>query len=83
MNSRGFNGVVFREACIRFNESFSLLDINWKLEPGQVWAILGASGSGKSALAAALTGTGELSSGTLELQDRVFHLKPVVYMHQF
>jgi len=66
LNSRGFNGIVFREACIRFNESFSLLDINWTLEPGQVWAILGASGSGKSALAAALAGTGDLSSGTLE-----------------
>jgi len=66
LNSGGFNGVVFREACIRFNESFSLLDINWRLEPGQVWAILGGSGSGKSALAAALAGAGELSSGTRE-----------------
>ena len=60
------NSTVFRGACIRFNESFSLLDINWTLEPGQVWAIMGASGSGKSALAAALTGAGELSSGSLE-----------------
>ena len=64
--SNGFKGTVFKEACIRFNESFSLVDINWMLEPGQVWAIMGASGSGKSALAAALTGAGELSSGTVE-----------------
>ncbi|MDX2418110.1 MAG: molybdate ABC transporter ATP-binding protein ModF [Xanthomonadales bacterium] len=60
------NSIVFREACIRFNESFSLLDIDWELKPGQVWAIMGSSGSGKSALAAALTGTGELTSGKLE-----------------
>jgi len=66
LNSTGFKGTVFREACIRFNESFSLIDINWRLEPGQVWAIMGASGSGKSALAAALTGAGELYSGSLE-----------------
>ena len=66
MSSTGFKGTVFSGACIRFNESFSLVDINWRLEPGQVWAILGASGSGKSALAAALTGAGEIVSGTLE-----------------
>ncbi|MFC1701699.1 molybdate ABC transporter ATP-binding protein ModF [Pseudomonadota bacterium] len=66
MNSIGFKGTVFKEACIRFNDSFALVDINWGLEPGQVWAIMGASGSGKSALASALTGAGELVSGTLE-----------------
>jgi molybdate transport system ATP-binding protein len=60
------NSTVFREACIRFNESFSLLDINWEPEPGQVWAIMGASGSGKSALAAAVTGAGELYSGSVD-----------------
>ena len=66
MNSTGCKGTVFSNACIRFNESFSLVDINWKIEPGQVWAIMGASGSGKSALAAAVAGAGGLSSGTLE-----------------
>ncbi len=58
-----FSGVVFREARIRFNDSFSLIDISWSIEPGQVWAILGASGSGKSALAAAVAGAGELLAG--------------------
>jgi molybdate transport system ATP-binding protein len=42
-----------------------LIDIDWKLEPGQVWAIIGTSGSGKSALAATLAGAGELTSGTI------------------
>ena len=60
-----FPVIVFDGACIRFNDSFSLLDITWKIEPGQVWAIMGASGSGKSALAATLTGEGEITSGTL------------------
>jgi molybdate transport system ATP-binding protein len=61
-----YDGIEFNRACIRFNESFSLIDINWKLEPGQVWAIMGASGSGKSALAAALAGTGDITSGTVK-----------------
>ena len=59
------HNIEFEKACIRFNDSFSLLDIDWKLEPKQVWAILGSSGAGKSALATALTGAGELYSGTL------------------
>ena len=66
MNSIEFKGAVLEGACIRFNEAFALLDINWTLQPGQVWAIMGTSGSGKSALAAALTGTGEIISGNLD-----------------
>jgi len=58
--------IEFVKADIRINDSFSLLDINWKLEPGQVWAIMGASGSGKSALAASLTGAGDITSGSLK-----------------
>ncbi len=60
MNSIDFNG-----ACIRFNESFSLIDIDWRLEAGQVWAIMGACGSGKSALAAALAGSGDITAGSI------------------
>ena len=60
------SNIEFVKADIRFNDSFSLLDIQWKLEPGQVWAIMGPSGSGKSALAAAVTGAGEITSGSLD-----------------
>jgi molybdate transport system ATP-binding protein len=66
LSKNRFKGIVFSHACIRFNESFALEDINWTLKPGQIWAIMGASGSGKSALASALTGAGELGSGYLE-----------------
>jgi molybdate transport system ATP-binding protein len=58
--------IQFEQACIRFNDSFSLLDINWTIGAGQTWAILGGSGSGKSALAAALAGAGELTSGSVK-----------------
>ena len=66
MSGAEYDGIEFNGACIRFNDSFSLIDINWRLEPGQVWAIMGASGSGKSALAAALAGTGDVTTGTVE-----------------
>jgi iron complex transport system ATP-binding protein len=31
-------------------------DVNWRVEPGQHWAMLGANGSGKTSLLSALTG---------------------------
>ena len=58
--------IEFKKASIRFNDSFSLLEIDWTLKPAQVWAIIGASGSGKSALAASLAGEGELISGAID-----------------
>ena len=59
--------IEFSHATIRFSESFSLLDINWKLEAAQVWAITGTNGAGKSSLAASLTGIGEVTEGTLQI----------------
>lgn len=55
--------IEFNKARIRFNDSFALHDIDWNLQPGQVWAVVGASGAGKSALGAALTGEGKLETG--------------------
>jgi len=60
------SNIEFVKASIRFNDSFSLCDINWKPEAGQIWAIMGSSGSGKSALAAALTGAGDITSGSVK-----------------
>jgi len=57
------NNIEFVKASIRFNDSFSLIDVNWTIKAGQAWAIMGSSGSGKSALAAALTGAGDITSG--------------------
>jgi molybdate transport system ATP-binding protein len=59
------NSIQFKQAHIRFSKTFSLTDINWELEPHQVWAILGANGSGKTALAAAVSGEGEVISGEI------------------
>ncbi len=48
---------------VNFNDHFLLEKINWKINDGQHWVITGPNGSGKSALAACLTGAGEIESG--------------------
>lgn len=58
--------IQFNHATVRFNESFSLKDISWNIQPDEVWAITGLNGSGKSALAAALWGQGELYNGKID-----------------
>jgi molybdate transport system ATP-binding protein len=49
----------------RLGEHFILHPADWMIEPNQHWVILGANGSGKSALAATLIGAGERISGTI------------------
>src|SRR5580692_1546222 len=41
---------------IRRGRTRILRDLNWRVAPGQHWAILGANGSGKTSLLSALTG---------------------------
>jgi molybdate transport system ATP-binding protein len=57
---------------VEFDQGFVCNNINWKVEPGQHWLICGNNGSGKSALAAILSGSGTILSGhTSNLPDRV------------
>ncbi|MBK8453918.1 MAG: molybdate ABC transporter ATP-binding protein ModF [Thiofilum sp.] len=49
----------------QFGEHFILQPTDWQIELNQHWVILGANGSGKSALAATLVGAGECLSGTI------------------
>jgi molybdate transport system ATP-binding protein len=57
--------IQFKQAHIRFSKAFSLTDINWEIESHEVWGILGPNGAGKTALAAAISGEGEVISGEL------------------
>ena len=59
--------IEYSHCSLRFSAAFSLVDIDWQIEPGQVWAILGPNGSGKSALASSLAGEGEVQSGERRL----------------
>lgn len=51
--------------CVEFDSGFCLSQINWEILPKQQWAIIGANGAGKSALAATLCGYGQVISGTV------------------
>lgn len=44
-----------------------LRDLSWRVEPGQHWVVLGANGSGKTSLLAALTGYLMPTSGEITL----------------
>lgn len=56
-----------------FSSGFKLGPIDFKIEFGQVVAVLGASNSGKSALLNLITGTNEASSGAVIINDRSMH----------
>jgi molybdate transport system ATP-binding protein len=59
------NVIKFEHATLRFNDVFALENINWEVHPGEVWAITGTNGSGKSALAASLNNDGILEAGAI------------------
>jgi iron complex transport system ATP-binding protein len=47
--------------------------LNWQIEPGQVWGILGANGVGKSSLLMSMAGLLPLSAGRIELNSKSVH----------
>ena len=66
------NPIELINLSVEFDQGFCCTNINWTIEPGQHWLICGNNGSGKSALAAILSGSGSILSGeTLHLPDRV------------
>lgn len=60
----------FQHCAIRFSDVYALNDISLEIAPGEHWVLLGANGSGKSALAAALVGKGQLISGVRSVLPR-------------
>lgn len=59
------NPIVLTNYTVKFSKYYSLPAVSWRIEPSQHWVILGANGSGKSALAATLYGAGEPIGGSL------------------
>ncbi len=58
--------IALVELTVQFDEHFQLSQINWRIEPGQHWAIVGPNGSGKSALTAVLHGAGDIIDGSVD-----------------
>jgi len=64
--------IHLHDLSVDFDGRFQLNDISWTIQPGEHWLVVGANGSGKSALAAVLAGEGTRLSGDLSvLPDRV------------
>ena len=64
--------IILDNLSVDFDEHFQLQQINWEVQSGQHWVISGGNGAGKSALIAALTGTGNIISGQLQgLPERI------------
>jgi iron complex transport system ATP-binding protein len=64
--------LLISNLCISREGTQILRGINWQVDPGQHWVLLGANGSGKTSLLAALTGYFMPSSGDMELLGHRF-----------
>src|SRR5882757_4562107 len=60
------------QLCIQREGTRILDDVDWRVEPGQHWAILGANGSGKTSLLSALTGYLMPTAGEIAVLGRRF-----------
>lgn len=60
------SSILLNDYSVQLNKYYRLSQINWQLDAGQHWVILGGNGAGKSALAALLAGAGESISGTIQ-----------------
>ena len=58
--------------CIERGGTVILDDVNWRVERGQHWVILGANGSGKTSLLSALTGYLMPTSGEISLLGETY-----------
>ena len=61
--------VTARELCIGYEDTPLVRDIDFEVERGQRWAILGANGSGKTTLLRTLTGACSPVQGELEWNE--------------
>lgn len=57
---------------VRREDTQIIRDINWTINQGEHWAILGANGCGKTSLLAAITAYLTPSSGTIQFMDECY-----------
>ena len=64
--------ITVENLSVDFDERFQLHNINWTIEDQHHWVITGTNGAGKSALAAALAGAGDITDGQIKgLPERI------------
>jgi molybdate transport system ATP-binding protein len=63
--------ILFENVSVRKYDSPVLFEINWKVNPGEYWAIVGGNGSGKTTLLEALAGRWATTQGTIRREGPV------------
>lgn len=64
--------IDLKNLTVEFDNGFACRNVTWSVRPEQHWLICGSNGSGKSALAAILTGAGDIDSGIITgVPDRI------------
>lgn len=61
------DGLVSRSVSVRYGEAVAVRDVDFDVAPGEVVALMGRNGSGKSSLLWALQGSGRRSSGSVRV----------------
>lgn len=57
--------IVVDRLSVDFDGRFQLHDIDWRIAPNNHWLVAGPNGAGKSALAAVLSGAGDITGGAI------------------
>ncbi|MBE9548257.1 MAG: ABC transporter ATP-binding protein [Proteobacteria bacterium] len=74
MNEAGTSMLRTRGLGLEIPGRVLLESLDWQIQRGETWALLGRNGSGKSTLLHTLAGVRPLQSGTIELPDQgLFH----------
>jgi molybdate transport system ATP-binding protein len=60
------SSVSFQQVAVRKYDTIVLSDINWEINPGENWAVIGPNGSGKTVLLDVLSGKWHIWKGRLE-----------------
>jgi energy-coupling factor transporter ATP-binding protein EcfA2 len=61
------DGVVARGVSVRYGDTVALREVDFEAAPGEVVAVMGRNGSGKSSLLWALQGSGRRNAGTVSV----------------
>lgn len=61
----------FSDVSIRKFDAPVLFDLNWEINPGEQWAVIGSNGSGKTTLLETIAGRWACAQGTLKKQGTI------------
>lgn len=67
LDEMDINSIEFENVCFGYDENLVIDDLSLKIEGGKQYALVGASGSGKSTIAKLISGFYKLNSGEIKI----------------